>query len=113
MLARLRIPSGWNIGFNTLAEPLEGSDFPELWDLKEDILQFQNHQRRVIVDLGWLPDFDPSGSYRLVTVALESDEDRQIEAWAAPLRIHTSKSYSEIVEVLEAWLEDESLAVSG
>ena len=39
-------------------------DFPFV----EDILQLTNDHRRMTLDLGWYPDGDPEGHYRLVLI---------------------------------------------
>ena len=31
----------------------------------QDILHLRNHQRRMVLDLGWYPDSDPNGQFRL------------------------------------------------
>ena len=112
MLARLRIPSGWDVEYNALFEPLDGSDLPHLGNLTEDILQFVNRRRRVIVDLGWYPECDPTGLFRLQAVASEFVDNCWSGNWDSPLRDLMSTSYSEIVAALEAWLEDESLTLT-
>jgi len=67
----LQIPSGWLVAQNHFmdvapAETLEGDrlDFPFV----EDILQLRNDHLRMTLDLGWYPDGDPNGSFRLLLI---------------------------------------------
>ncbi|MDB6124304.1 MAG: hypothetical protein JWQ71_3297 [Pedosphaera sp.] len=85
------------------------TDLPPLDDLKEDQLLLSNNHQRVVVDLGWLPEFDPKGRFVLTAVRLENDGEAMAEAWYSPLRVRESRSFSEIVGILENWLEDETL----
>ena len=109
--ARLRIPTGWLVEWNTLNEPIGTVDLPLLDDLTEDLLLVSNKRRRVVVAIGWLPEFKPHGRFVLTAAKLEEDADAAAEAWQSPLRVQESGSYSEIVAVLEDWLADETLGV--
>ncbi len=68
----LQIPGGWIVAQNHFfditpeAAMLESGrlDFPFV----EDILQLTNDYRRMALDLGWYPDGDPNGHYRLVLI---------------------------------------------
>ena len=67
----LRIPSGWLVAQNHFYDVTPSSvcsdgrlDFPFV----QDILQLRNRNLRMPLDLGWYPDGDPNGSYRLVLV---------------------------------------------
>jgi hypothetical protein len=108
-IARIRIPSGWYVEGNTLMEPIGMADLPPLDDLKEDQLQLSNDHHRVVVDLSWLPEFNPKGRFVLTAVRLENDGEAMADAWEAPLRVRESRSFSEILGILENWLEDETL----
>ncbi len=64
----LRVPGGWIVARNHFfdvapADVLNGDQlgFPFV----EDILQLRNDQLRMTLDLGWHPDGDPNGSFRL------------------------------------------------
>ncbi|HOP19821.1 MAG TPA: hypothetical protein PK585_07050 [Amphiplicatus sp.] len=70
-LRALRIPEGWTIEYNSFDDiPL---DHPEAWSLvfKASLFMAKHYRRNVLVDLGWLPDEDPSGAY--VLRAFEND----------------------------------------
>ncbi|PNV60641.1 hypothetical protein C0033_17920 [Clostridium sp. chh4-2] len=110
-LQPIRIPSGWEVLFNNLTE-LEPDDVPktadEIWNFQfvQDILYIRNRRTRkkdhkvyeheLGIDLGWYPDGDPEGFFRLVVV---KDGD-----WENPLRQLESRKKAEIVSQMEEWL---------
>lgn len=53
-------------------------------------------QQKLIIDLGWYPDSEPSGNFRLVAILNNN--------WEFPLLQFTSRSKKEILETLEYWL---------
>jgi len=70
-LAALRIPSGWTVMFNNLVEidEVEALTDPERRAyLSQDLLSIHTArgEPRITLDVGWYPDEDPSGTYRLV-----------------------------------------------
>ncbi len=106
----LRIPGGWTVLYNKL-EDLEPEELPPddrgwLFSFNEDILHIYTTARRkrnkqvetqkLVLDLGWYPDSDPSGSFRLEAI-LNDD-------WINPLLTFSSRSKQEIVDTLEYWL---------
>ncbi len=112
-LQPLRIPCGWTVRLHKLrcGEPAElpAEDGRWLFCYTEDILQLQADLRRrrdhrtetqqLTVDLGWYPDGDPAGAFRLAAV-LDGD-------WERPLLAFTSRSETAVVETLEHWLHRE------
>lgn len=106
----LRIPPGWTIGINKLEnlEPQELSEDDEsgLYAFTEDILWIHRTNQRkknkqveeqtLAIDLGWYPDGEPTGSFRLVAILNDN--------WASPLLEFSSRSKQEVVEVMEQWL---------
>lgn len=67
----LRIPAGWMIAQNNFYDVAPNSvlnegrlDFPFV----QDILQLNNRHLRMTLDLGWYPDGDPRGSFRLALI---------------------------------------------
>ncbi|MCA9071849.1 MAG: hypothetical protein KDA84_23135 [Planctomycetaceae bacterium] len=67
----LQIPAGWMVRQNhfydiTPAEALDGDwlGFP----FSQDILQLHNDHLRMLLDLGWYPDGDPDGHFRLILI---------------------------------------------
>ncbi len=96
-LQPLRIHSDWTIKYNTFSEYDPESDNPEYAaELCEDLLQLEN--KNLLIDLGWYPEFDISGSYtlRLVDITNENPFD-------FPLEQFKSKSKNEIICRIEHW----------
>jgi hypothetical protein len=112
ILAPLRIPTGWLVEWNVLEEPIGTADLPPLDILREDLLLVSNRHRRVAIDLSWTPEFRAEGSFKLTAARLEEETEAAAEAWWEPLRREESRSYSEIIAILEDWLEDETLTGS-
>ena len=69
-LVPLGIPAGWKVTQNhfymTTFEEANG-EYP----FYEDILQMHNNYYRVTLDLGWYPEGEADGCYRLVLIAYE------------------------------------------
>ena len=101
-LQPLRIQPGWSFLFNKLAalEPDDLSEDDPAWQftLVQDILYMrkENPKQTVAIDLGWYPEGDPNGAYRLVAVL---DDD-----FLNPILEFTSRSTREIVDTMESWL---------
>lgn len=110
-LQSLRIPGGWTVVFNEFAniDPMEISDEDEdkwLFYLSEDLLYLsaqstrkQNKQTQIQtlgIDLGWYPEGDPNGSFKLQAILDEN--------WENPLLEFSSRNKDKIVETLEQWL---------
>ena len=91
---------------NIEPEKLNKNDDKWLTMFVEDILQIERHlkrkinkkveQQKLIIDLGWYPDSEPSGNFRLVAILNNN--------WEFPLLQFTSRSKKEILETLEYWL---------
>ena len=99
-LQPLRIPGGWTILFNKL-EAVEPEELPPedqrwLFAFTEDILFLYADSQRLGIDLGWYPDGDPKGRFRLQAILDGS--------WETPLLEFSSRSKKDVVERLEAWL---------
>lgn len=96
-LQPLRISGGWYIIQNKFIDIEPSSIISEddrLWfHFTEDILQLKHKQRNIIIDLGWYPDIDPNGNYRVVAV---SNED-----WENPIDRFESRSKKEITNKIE------------
>lgn len=109
-LQPIRIPSGWSVLFYKLdsIEPdtLDEEDKAWLGHFVEDILYIEKENQRKVnkkkekqvigVDLGWYPDGDPKGAYRLVAIL-----DHH---WEEPLLEFISRNTQEIVDQIEYWL---------
>ncbi len=112
-LQPLRIPSGWTIMINKLEdiEPEELSPEDKIWlyAYTEDILYMYTNMSRkknkeletqtLVIDLGWYPDSDPKGTFRLLAILNDN--------WENPLLEFSSRKKKEVVKKLERWLFDE------
>lgn len=110
-LMRFRVPAGFAVCYNKFAdiEPVEseGDEILENWGyFTEDILQINKmelkkgkwiipEENKLIIDLGWYPDSDAKGSYRLVLVNEEWET-----IWSKK-----SKDRFEIRDTLEEWMD--------
>lgn len=110
-LQPLRIPSQWKVEINNFTEA-DPSDYPNPDDdawlcyFIEDILYLTTVFRKagtiseISVDLGWYPEGNPKGQFRLVAV--------QNYQWETPLNEFCSGNKQEIIKTLEKWLIDYS-----
>lgn len=115
-LQPLRIPSGWTIMFNKLedldVETLSEEDTAWLTVFVEDIMYLYKKNKRkrkkqieeqtISIDLGWYPDGDVNGSFRLIALLNHN--------WEEPLLEFSSRNKDEIVQTLEHWLFDELMS---
>ncbi len=106
----IRIPAGWSLIFHKLEmlEPdeIDKEDRAWLFHFVQDILYMEkkycyreNKQQKeqvIGIDLGWYPDGDPEGAYRLFAVLDHN--------WEEPILEYTSRSTREIVDIIEFWL---------
>lgn len=111
MIQPLRIPGGWTVVFNefTDIEPMEiPAENEEMWlyNFSEDLLYIstemtrkwdkQTQKQTLGIDLGWYPEGDPNGSFKLQAILDDN--------WENPLLEFSSRSKDEIVQTLEKWL---------
>ena len=102
-LQSLRIPTGWKVSYNKFLEiePNSLREDDSVWiHFTQDILQLKYLFRKVklIVDLGWYPETEIDGTFRLVVI--------KNEEWENPLEVFESRSKAEIVEKIEKIIED-------
>ncbi len=107
-LQPLRIPAGWHADYNEFfdVEPDHTAEaFSGSWlYFKEDMLQLTHPEWRLLLDLGWYPEFQPEGSFLLQLIQLMDDVEQMPEAWWHPLATYRSLSRHTIVAMIEAWL---------
>lgn len=110
LLQPLRIPTGWHVAYNQFFDvdpDLSVEAYSGVWwDFKEDMLQLTHSHYRVLVDLGWYPEHQPEGSFKLVLIQLTDDKEDMPEAWSHPIATYRSQSRQTIVATIEAWLHD-------
>lgn len=64
VLQPLRIAPGWTVDYNQFRAP-DLSRADGWMDLKGNLLQMRHEQRDRLLDLGWVPEGEPKGSYLL------------------------------------------------
>ena len=100
----LQITTGWLVEYNEFRdiEPysdikVEGLPDEDVWELFLQNLLFLKHEfYGISLDLGWTPEAEPEGSYKL-TILKNGD-------WDNPLLYFKSKNKDEIVEKINLWL---------
>lgn len=95
-LQPLRIPSGWEVTYNTFLE-IDPSNIKqdEEWFMifTESLFQAIHKSRNILIDLGWYPEGDPKGNFGIELI-------KNYE-WEKPLESINSKDKDEIIEKLE------------
>ena len=101
-LRPLRIPSGWEVRWNTFydVDP-EGLSKEELNELSEDILLLVHRCAGVVPDLGW---YGSPGHYRLEAFRWFDDTEQMRQSLSQPLQELVSRSTDEIAQTIDAWL---------
>lgn len=106
-LQPLRIPTGWSVTFNDFCEiDPETIRDPDsmLWSyFHEDMLLMEHAHISLLVDLGWYPDGDSTGTFRAIVVRKYTEEEQAVRAWQEPIAEFMSRSVEQVVAQLEAW----------
>ncbi|MCY9663382.1 hypothetical protein P5G65_36380 [Paenibacillus chondroitinus] len=91
----LRLQGGWTVEFNNFyeCEPHNSNDFDAYFF--EDLLQFTNSKFNLVLDLGWYPNSDKNGTYKLFLIKNYN--------WENPLEYFESRNTKAIVEKIEYW----------
>ena len=126
-LVPLAIPAGWtmeqNHFYQTTFEEANGG-----YPFYEDILQMNNKDWCLTIDLGWYPEGDPNGTYRLYKLGWEKPSDayqkvkktlkrkfqdenfvyeikeKQKPIWSNPISVYEAKTWQEIALKIEEML---------
>ena len=101
-LVKLSIPSGWNMVINTFyyIKLSEMEKDNKLYiTLSQDLMYIEKKGRKVTlgIDVGWYPDMDPDGCYRILVI-------RNAE-WEKPLEKYESRDIDDIIIKVEEFLE--------
>ncbi|MGR2680378.1 hypothetical protein [Chromobacterium haemolyticum] len=72
-----------------------------LFSLKEDILQIECEPLGLLVDVGWYPEFNPRGRFRIYVI--------QHADWDQPLEEKTAKNLAQLFDALTAIIERHAL----
>ncbi|MBK4204732.1 hypothetical protein EGI09_12500 [Bacillus subtilis] len=77
--SRLKIPAGWTVDYITLKDTdpktLEANDDAWLFDFNQDLLQISHKTKNLLLDVGWYPEGDPTGSYGIELIKNEDWEN--------------------------------------
>lgn len=99
-LQPLRIPSSWIISYNSFTEldpkKIDEEDRSKWINFTEDLLQAKHLKYNILMDVGWYPEGNSSGSYGLELI---KDND-----WSNPLISYETRIKDEIVEKIELLL---------
>lgn len=110
-LQPLRIPAGWEVGWNTLFGPetmFENGEAPG----GSSLFSATNEHRRFWIDVEWRPEFDPEGEFRLRVEYAPWERTERGRRIPGPLHFRDAevvhrfgtKSHPELVAELERWL---------
>ena len=105
-LVKLSIPSGWNMVINIFyyIKLSEMEKDNKLYiTLSQDLMYIEKKGRKVTfgVDVGWYPEMDPDGCYRIHVI--RNDE------WEKPLEKYESRDIDDIIIKVEEFLEKYSV----
>ncbi len=94
----MRIPAGWTIGWNTF----QAIEIPPDGFAGSSLLYLLRHDRRLVIDVEWRPEFDPNGHYRYYVQRspLRTDETFDDEI----LDSAESRSRDDVVSWVNTWL---------
>ncbi|MGG1246357.1 hypothetical protein [Bacillus spizizenii] len=94
---KLKIPAGWTVDYITLKDTdpktLEANDDAWLFDFNQDLLQISHKTKNLLIDVGWYPEGDPTGSYG---IELIKNED-----WENPLEDIMCTELKELIAQLD------------
>lgn len=97
---RLRIPQGWTVSYNKLIDidpdQLE-EDSDDWFNFTSSLLQLEHKESRLILDVGWYIDIDPSGTFYMLLI---KNQD-----WENPLEDRETRRPEKLVAHIEATLQ--------
>ena len=101
-LVKLSIPSGWNMVINIFyyIKLSEMEKDNKLYiTLDQDLMYIEKKGRKVTlgIDVGWYPDMDPNGCYRIQVI--------RNNEWEEPLEKYESRDIDDIIIKVEEFLE--------
>ena len=98
-LQPLRIPAEWAVVYNAFSEYDAEKDGAEYaYELCEDLLQLKN--KNLLIDLGWYPEGDIEGSYKLYLVDVTKHSP-----FGSPLEVFGARSKKEVINRIEYWTD--------
>ncbi len=107
-LVPLRIPTGWTITLNDFTESLPKKfthdNYEHRWEFKEDILQLSSKYKKQIIDLGWYPEFNVDGQYKLMLVDTSEESGEGSFYWNV-IEEYCSRSTEDVRMKIEEFLQ--------
>ncbi len=99
-LQPLRIPAGWTLGWNTF----QAIEIPPDGFAGSSLLYLLRHDRRLVVDVEWRPEFDPNGHYHYYVQRNPLRTDEPSDLNDDVLDSSESRSRDDVVRWLDTWL---------
>ncbi|MCK5727517.1 MAG: hypothetical protein KAH22_11925 [Thiotrichaceae bacterium] len=102
----LVLSDAWETTYNEFFEidpELANENNSNWWHFKEDMLQIEDRSAGLLIDLGWYPEFNAEGAFKLVLVKISEAPDEMPNNWDNPLKIFYSNNRSEVVREIEKW----------
>ena len=91
-----------------LSPPIAGF---AVWDLcfQEDLFQAENPTQQLLLDVGWYPQADPCGRFKLLVVrktppSVGQIESRDLVDWNAPVATFESRNMRDVVSEMNRWM---------
>jgi hypothetical protein len=112
-LQQLRISAGWTITYNGFYQIDPNPDIKLLkapneltiWELffSQDLFQAEHQASRLLIDIGWYPEGEPSGYYGLEIIRWEDKDSKgnREYLWSTPVFSTETRSRVELVNVIE------------
>ena len=108
----IKLPQGWTITHHQLFDiSPDDVDQASAWYsyFVEDLLQIVNEDHGLLLDIGWYPDSDPGGHFRLVMLPKRSDESkRNSYDWKRPLINFQTRSLNELLQRIQLCCEEKN-----
>ena len=89
------LPEGWKININNLFKiEIEKND-DKIWDkFSEDMFNMVNSEKKLIIDVGWYPQFDVNGHFGLIVI--------KDNVWLKPIDTLVTRDINEIINKINA-----------
>jgi hypothetical protein len=112
--AEIPCGTGWQVSFHELyylfpdmADQVEGC--PEgfgVWHshFGQDLLQMKNPTKGLLLDVGWYPHADPSGSFGLVLIVYDPSSHSEVNEqyhWESPLLKYQTRSLDSLLKTIK------------
>jgi hypothetical protein len=80
-----------------------------IWALcfTEDLLQAENEGKGLILDVGWYPEADPNGCYKLKVIHFDAQDRENPEGydWENPAFSFKTRSLAELLTTIQQFME--------